>query len=262
LFGICKQAPERVEAEALSAAADEIDAGKEGFENIAATGLVFEDTLAKFTVKLFKAVANANKVGCQVIRETDNFADALNGGGVGQNLNAAIADICDLAVDPIPFSEQRFEAASGIRFGFFSETDDLLYDDGESALGSNGAGSVESCKETNRSGGGAGQFVAFLMCAGRKTAHKVTFGEPVGSVRLRSLRQVFPASAEIVEFFSEAFEEDSGREDRLRLQQKNLKKRSDSRCFLAGDETPVGLGSQTAVSREWLCCLHRWETPG
>jgi hypothetical protein len=78
---------------------------------------------------------------------------------------------------------------------------------------------------------------------------------------LRGLRQVFPAGAEIVEFFGEAFEEDAGGENRLRLQQKNLKKRSDSRGFLAGDETPGGLGSQTAVSREWLCCLHRWETP-
>jgi hypothetical protein len=25
---------------------------------------------------------------------------------------------------------------------------------------------------------------------------------------------------------------------------------------LAGDETPVGLDSQPAVGREWLCCLY------
>jgi hypothetical protein len=223
--------------------------------------LVFEYALAEFAVKVLEAFANANEVGGEVVGKADYFPDALNGGGIGQDLDAAIADIRDLAVDAIPFSEQRFEAASSIRFGFFSEADDLLYDDSESALGGNGARSFESCNETNGSGGGAGQFVAFLVCAGRKAAHQVTFGEPVGCIGLRGLRQVFPAGAEIVEFFGEAFEEDAGGENRLRLQQKNLKKRSDSRGFLAGDETPVGLGSQTAVSREWLCCLHRWETP-
>ncbi len=73
---------------------------------------------------------------------------------------------------------------------------------------------------------------------------------------MRGLGQVLTAGAEVVKLFREPPEKDTGGENRLRLQQKNLKKRRDSRRFLAGDETPVGLDSQPAVGREWLCCLY------
>ncbi len=104
------------------------------------------------------------------------IAYALNGGGIRQNLHPAVTDIRDLAVDPISLRQQRFETARSVRFCFFSEIEDLLYDDGESALGDGGARSIECRNETDGSSGGPRQFVALLIRAWRKAAYQITLG--------------------------------------------------------------------------------------
>jgi len=92
---------------------------------------------------------------------------------------------------------------------------------------------------------GAGKFAQELMGVHVPTVCQPMFRSPLSNVEL----------------FIKVLEKDAGWENQLRLVQKNLKKRNDSRGFNAGDEAPAGLGSPTAVSREWLCCLHRREAP-
>ncbi|MNK68996.1 hypothetical protein D3C87_883760 [compost metagenome] len=258
LLGIVEQPPERLEAAPGVAVADHVHAFEQLGEHVAALAFIVDDALAELAVEALEVVAHAAEVFGEVVGQADDLARAFQRALAIERHHAALADPRDLRIDAVAFVAQRRQARIGVGFGLRGQLRELLDHQRQPAFGGGHAALLEAVGKADRLQRLGGQLVLLLVGAFGQAPLQPALGQPMGDVGLGGPRQ-FARQLFAVELIQRALQplmQGRGRQGALAIHQQALQQADDLRGIGGGQQLPLGLFAQGAITGDALAMLH------